>query len=207
MACSRSVEGETSAWTRNQQKVKDLMTLYPKMGGALNEQRNKATQAWDAAQSVSDDEAKINAMAKANRLLSSGFVQDLDRFEKKEKDLQDLIVDVQTAAKGAADAQSATVVRDQANSTLRRARQSIERGAISAAQATVVMKKVTKDMDAATKNLKKVKDGFKKKESTAQKTKEAEKAAQKDWKCSYCSKSNPAKASECTGCGAPHEKK
>lgn len=211
MGCSRSVEGETKAWTRNQQTVKDLMTLYPRMGGALNEQLNKATSAWDAAQSVSGDDAKIEAMANANRLLNSGFVQDLSRFEKEEKDLQALIIDVQTNAKGSDDARSAFVVRDQANATLRQARMSIDNGAISAAQATVVMDKVTKDMAAATKNLKKVNDGFKKKETSAQKEKAADKAAEKaetaPWTCSYCSKSNPADATECGGCGAGHEKK
>lgn len=205
-SCAKSVEGETNAWNRNKEKINELKVLYPSMANALTTQLSSAEAAWENANSVSGEEAKIEAMAGANRLLNSGFVSDLSDFKKKQKDLNDLVVDVTAASKAANDELSARVAIMQANSVISNTKSMVERGAQTPAEAEIVMNQVTKDLDDITKTLKKTQERFKKVEKDEKKAEAEKEEAAKPWTCNYCSKSNAADAKECGGCGAPHSK-
>lgn len=211
LTCSRSVEGETSAWKRNQTQVQDLISLYPGFQKPLQERLSKAEAAWNDAQSVSDEEKKIEAMAAANRLLTSDFIGQLKDFDRDKKKLQDLVLDAQGAGKDRSDQQMADAARQQANSAIQEADSRLRQGATSIAAANTVLRKIDGDFNAATKGLKKVISVAKKKQKQADKEKsdqlDKEKEAKKalTWKCSYCGKVNDSKHHECTGCGAGKE--
>jgi hypothetical protein len=201
-SCSRSVEGETSSWTRNTQKIADLKALYPGMRAALDEKLREATSAWDAAQSVSGEDEKIKAMAKANGLISGGFISDLDNFSDKEEKLNKLILDVQAKAKGMENLSAANAARSQAQMALQDAKNRIQMGVGSSSEANTVMRKISSDLDAATKNLKSILDGFAQEKKETENAKKAEEEKAQPWNCNYCGKSNTADALECGGCGA-----
>lgn len=211
--CSKSVEGESKAWTANVGQVNALMAQYPGMKPALEARLAAAQKSWDATSSMSGD-AQIDAMAKANAELKAGFVNDLQGLDAKLKKLRESSVEVAAKAGDDSSRLGAKVAAEDAQKTVARVEKTLADGAKDEAAATAVMKKVLADIDTAQSAINKVsavdKDKTEKKaedEKAAQDKADADKAAADaavaDWTCEYCSTTNKHDVTACSSCGAP----
>lgn len=211
--CSKTVEGESKAWTANVGQVNALMAQYPGMKPALEARLAAAQKSWDATSSMSGD-AQIDAMAKANAELKAGFVDDLQGLDAKLKKLRESSVEVAAKAGDDSSRLGAKVAAEDAQKTVARVEKTLADGAKDEAAATAVMKKVLADIDTAQSAINKVsavdKDKTEKKaedEKAAQDKADADKAAADaavaDWTCEYCSTTNKHDVTACSSCGAP----
>lgn len=211
--CSKTVEGESKAWTANVAQVNALMAQYPGMKPALEARLAAAQKSWDATGSMSGD-AQIDAMAKANAELNAGFVNDLKGLDAKLKKLRESSVEVAAKAGDDSSRLGAKVAAEDAQKTVARVEKTLADGAKDEAAATAVMKKVLADIDTAQSAINKVsavdKDKADKKaedEKAAQDKAAADKAAADaavaDWTCEYCSTTNKHDVTACSSCGAP----
>lgn len=211
--CSKTVEGESKAWTANVGQVNALMAQYPGMKPALEARLAAAQKSWDATSSMSGD-AQIDAMAKANAELKAGFVNDLQGLDAKLKKLRESSVEVAAKAGDDSSRLGAKVAAEDAQKTVARVEKTLADGAKDEAAATAVMKKVLADIDTAQSAINKVsavdKDKTEKKaedEKAAQDKAAADKAAADaavaDWTCEYCSTTNKHDVTACSSCGAP----
>ena len=211
--CSKTVEGESKAWTANVAKVNELMAQYPGMKPALEARLATAQKSWDAASGQSGD-GQIDAMAKANSELNAGFVNDLKGLDAKLKKLRESSVEVAAKAGDDSSRLGAKVAAEDAQKTVTRVEKTLADGAKDEAAATAVMKKVIGDIETAQSAIDKVsavdKDKTDKKaedEKAADEKAAAEKAAADaavaDWTCEFCDKKTPHPETNCGGCGAP----
>ena len=215
-ACKKTLEGETKRWDSGNATVTRLAAEYPSFKAALEEQRRVATQAMDAAKQVSGDEQRIDAMSKANNLLTGGFVGELDGVDRKKKEIRTKIVDVPAKAKEDGDRNSARSAADMANRIITEVESRLKQGAADPTAAQIVMKKVTEELRDADSALDKVASSIRSKEQAAAKADQAAGGATSGdtgkagdtgkeaaaWTCEYCSHKNPADAEVCAECGA-----
>lgn len=206
--CKRSVEGESSAWKTNKEKVNGLMSRYPGMKPALQSQLDAATKKWETAEGISDEDKKIAAMSEANGMISGGWIGDLEDYDEDKQKLQDLIVEVQSGDLDKNDREAARTAKEQAQYAIQNADRSLQTGAGNASGAQAVMRSITSNFTAATKTLNKVLDRADSKKKEAEEDeklaedKEKEKEAAKTWVCSYCDRTNSSDDLSCKGCGA-----
>jgi hypothetical protein len=213
VACKKTEEGEAKRWESALRDATSLAATHPAFADAITQQRAAAETAMKAAKEVSDKKARIEAMAAANRMLTSGFVgalRDADSETKKlRQQLVELAGDVSTEAERAALAEA----RRQAERALGDADRALRGGAKTPAAAQAVMTKVKNELDFATKTLAAVSKRVSKRaqETAAKEAAAADEAAAKDqaakdavanWTCSYCEHSNPHDATKCANCGA-----
>ncbi|MDX1904771.1 MAG: hypothetical protein SFU27_11485 [Thermonemataceae bacterium] len=99
-SCKKSVEGETSTWNANVNKLKKLKASYPSFADVLDKDLKDAQKKWEDAQKISNEEEKIKKMSEANYTFNTGFVYELGTLEskleavnKKNKDLRNAMTD------------------------------------------------------------------------------------------------------------------
>ncbi len=224
-ACSKTVEGETKAWERNQSQAAGLKALYPGFTAALDQQLQRAQAAMEAAKTASEED-KPKRMAEANALLAGGWVGELQDLDGDIKGLRAKITQATTGAKDETARLAVRQVADDAQRVIAQVEERLKQGASDAAAAGAIVTKLGGDLEAAAKNV----------ETVIKAQAEAAKAAQPvaatdggqpapvapgadgaqpaqpgqpapaaTWKCAYCGGSNPASATKCQGCGAPKE--
>ena len=76
-SCKASVEGETKKWAGNLEMVDRLAGEYPNYAAPLNEVKANAEGAWKAAEALTDEEKKAEAMNAANDIIDNSFAQKL----------------------------------------------------------------------------------------------------------------------------------
>ena len=208
-ACKKTLEGESSKWTRNQEKINQLKVQYPGFSQALNTTYTEASGLMDQTQNMADGEEKIAQMAKANSLLSSGWISDLERIEGKKSDLRKKVTDINLSSMDAADMIAAEFTVKNADRTLQNIDNSLRNGATDPNSAASLLSTLQSQLTDAGKDMDKIIANMaskeKKAEEKAQDDKQQaqdEKESVADWKCAYCEKMNPHDARECSGCGA-----
>jgi predicted transcriptional regulator len=208
LACKKSVEGESKAWTANVAKVKQLGALYPGFQPALDERVKAAQAIYDGASGLAEEQA-AEKMAAANSTLVGGFVGKLDGLDKRMKGLRTKLVDAATAAGDDSDRLGVKVVADAATKTLEQVDAALKAGAKDVAGAEVVVTKLEGDLVAAEKDVDKVIGAVQAKKAEAAAAKDEQKVADEKkeqaaapWTCEYCSGSNEASLTQCSSCGA-----
>jgi hypothetical protein len=206
-SCSRSVEGETSAWASNKTRLNELKALYPGFSAALESMMGQAESAWNAASSISNEDEKIAKMAEANALIGSGWVGDLGAIDSQKRKLRDEASRLNSKAKTPADRMNATSINSSASMTVSRVESDLRMGAADAAGAAAIVRRATEDLRSAQKMVDDMESNLRKSTSTtttaggSNDTKPAD-VEPATWTCGYCSKTNDKSAHECGGCGA-----
>ncbi len=218
LGCKKSVEGESKTWDRANQTVEELKVLYPGFKAALAEKQATAKTAMEAAKAVDGDKAKIEKMAAANHMLTGGFIDQLTNVDAAKKKIRSTVVELAGKANDERDKAGMHKATEQADQVLAEVETILKRGAKTATEASVILKKVTSDLESAEKNLAmvaksagdKVAAKAAKEKAAADKIAADKAAADKakepppPWKCEYCSTDNPADSKACKNCGAAH---
>lgn len=89
LACEKTLDSETKRWSYNQARLERLSTEYPNFSTALKNQLEEARSAFEKAKSITDEEAKIQAMDHANDIAAARFISDLDNLDKKVEALRE----------------------------------------------------------------------------------------------------------------------
>lgn len=93
-SCKRTVEGEVSAWQRNESNVRLARVNYPGFATAIDQVFNEANTKWQAAQQIGNEEEKIQAMSAANGIITNSFIGRLDEIksttDRLNQDMQNL---------------------------------------------------------------------------------------------------------------------
>jgi hypothetical protein len=224
-ACSKTVEGETKAWERNQSELASLKALYPAFAAALDEQLKKAQTSMEAAQAAPEAD-RPKRMGEANALLSGGWVGQLRGLDREIKDVRAKITQATTGAKDESGRMAVRQVADDAQRVITQVEERLRQGAADAAGAQAIVSKLHADLQAAEKNV----DTVIKSQEAAAKAAQAAAAAPAatdggpaaagqppaagqpaqpaqpaGWKCAYCGGMNDAALTKCQGCGAPKE--
>lgn len=214
VSCKQSVEGESSKWEANKQRLSSLGAKYSNFKPAIEATLQEAQAAWDAAQSVSDEKAKIKAMSEANAKASPEFVRNLESVDDKINKIRDLAAKAAQQAGDHSDSDAAWVAKTNADRTISESQSSLRTAAPSSAgDANAVVGSIIKNLEAAQKSLDDVvkvaeskKEENKKAEenkTTAEENKKAEEEKKASpIKCGYCSTSNAAGSTKCSSCGA-----
>jgi chromosome segregation ATPase len=212
--CKATVEGETNAWKSNVQNIDKLGVKYPNFKTLLQQSLKEAQPLWDAAQKVSGDEPKIQAMKGANAVVRAPYIASLDGFEDKVRGLRDRGADAQRKIKdptfGASLASQAQNTASSVDNRLRSANPA------SIAEANVLLEGLSKEIADTRSNLDKALEAVEKAEKDAKQAsedtkkveedaKKAEEAKTADVKCGYCGTMNKAGYAKCGNCGAPRE--
>ena len=219
IGCKKSVEGESKTWDRANQTVEELKVLYPGFKAALVEQQTAAKTAMEAAKAVDGEKDKIKQMAAANSLLTGGFVGQLSQVDAAKKKIRSTVVELAGKAADERDKASMEKATQQADQILAEVETTLKRGAKNTTEASVILKKVTADLESAEATLNMVAKtaGDKEAAKAAAAKAEADKIAADEaaaakakeppppWKCEYCSTDNPAERTACKNCGADHK--
>ena len=206
-SCSRSVEGETSAWASNKTRLSELKALYPGFSAALESMMGQAESAWNAASSISNEDEKIAKMAEANALIGSGWVGDLGGMDAQKRKLRDEASRLNSKAKTPADRMTASSINSSASMAVSRVESDLRMGAADAAGAAAIVRRAMEDLRSAQKMVDDMESNLRKNKGTtttaggSDNTKPAD-VEPATWTCGYCSKTNDKSAHECSGCGA-----
>jgi ABC-type transporter Mla subunit MlaD len=208
-ACKKSVEGESKRWTSANRTADELIVLYPGFKAALEEQRQKAKTAMDAAEAVSEEKQRIDKMAAANTMLTSGFVGQLRDADQTIKKIREKAIEISGKATDESDRMTARQAADQATRVVVQVEGMLKQGAPDAASAAIKLRKVTEDLRAAQDNLDRAARIAQDKQRAKESAEKAEKApantqqpAAEVWTCEYCDHKNPSEATACENCGA-----
>jgi chromosome segregation ATPase len=216
--CAKTVEGESKKWEANTAEVNALGAKYPGMKPALDARLTSAKATWDSATGLSDEKAKIDAMAAANTALMAGFVTKLKNVEPSLAKLRESRVSAASLAGDESSRLAAKLAAEDAQKTIDRVEKTLKDGAKDEASATAILDKVTTDIETAQKAVDKVLEGDKKKadqknadkaaaDAAAAKADADKAAAVADWTCEYCDGKNKHDATTCSGCGAARPSK
>lgn len=213
LGCKKTEKGEEKRWERGLSSVTELSATYPEFKQALAEQRGKAEAAMKSAEAEEDKKKRVSAMAKANTLLSGGFVGQLKEADARIKTTRKTLVAAAGKPKTPEEKSVFEAAKVQVDTTLASVDVMLKSGAVDAASATAVMKKIDSDLNFAEEALAEVTKSVGNREKTEAKTKAdseastaaAEKAAAEKvapWTCEYCSHENAHDAQSCTNCKA-----
>lgn len=223
-SCKSTVEGETSRWDSNSQKIVQLKQQYPQFSNAIEQQFEIARKQWVNAQAISGEEQKISAMSVANSRINNSFIDllsDMDNQKRKLRDLQDKlrrlngpeelsyrassstsectytlsIIDM-TLARGAQ-------TNSEAESVLQALKQSIENtilhgNDVVAYADELERKKVQEEKDKQTTTT-----NSNASSTTTESTVTETPAATNSVTCSYCGTTNASGGGNCSSCKAP----
>ena len=207
-ACGKaSVESETKRWKHNQDRITSLKAIYPSFSTALDKTFDEANAAMLSAERLTE-EAKVEAMANANRHASASFIRDLDRMEDLVQDIEDKITKAKQSTTKQNDQSAAWDAARRADTAIREAKRKLSFANVKEiAAANAITKAVKTKLDAAEKRLDEVmkvaKETAQKQEKTEKLVKETEKKAKADIVCGYCKSKNAAGAKQCGKCSAP----
>lgn len=210
LSCGKATtESETKRWESNQKKMDALVLQYPNFKAAIDQTKAAAIKEWQAAQSVEEQEAKVNAMSAANSTARPKYIRLLDGLAKEMEELKDDIAEA-TQAEGAneADLQAIKSAKTEANITLTRVEQMVKNTTVkTAAEAESILNKAEKQLDKAAERLQKVVKNIQKRVKKEAEAEDAaaqkEEVANKPIKCNACGKNNDAEAKNCKFCTAP----
>lgn len=93
-ACEKTIDSETNRWNRNQARLERIQLEYPNFSSAIKAQLQEATTIYEQAQQLSEEEAKIEMMAKANRTAVPRYITQLDNLDKKEEALRESSIEL-----------------------------------------------------------------------------------------------------------------
>lgn len=212
-ACKKTEKGESQRWESSQTAITQLSATYPGFKAALAEQRSNAEAAMTEAKKVEAKKARIEAMSKANNLLSGGFVGNLKGADKRIKDLRQEMVALAGDATAEDEKKVLAEAKLQVDKTLLAVDKSLSTGANDVAGAGAILSKVDADLKFAATTLEQVRKRVSDRKS-AEQTATAEKSAGDKaateaaaeavapWTCEYCSHENPHDATTCSNCKA-----
>lgn len=210
LSCGKATtESETKRWESNQKKMDALVLQYPNFEAAIDETKAAATKEWQAAQSVGEEEAKINAMSAANSTARPKYIRLLDELAKEMEELKDDIAEAtQTEGANNTDLDAINSAKGEANITLTRVEQMVRNTTVkTAAEAESILNEAEKQLNKAEERLQKVIDNIKKRVKKETKAEEEankkEEVANTPIKCNACGKNNDADAKNCKFCTAP----
>jgi DNA repair exonuclease SbcCD ATPase subunit len=209
VACEKTEKGESKRWEQGLTELTELSATYPGFRGAIDLVRSKAESAMETARGISDKEQRIEAMAIANRSLSSGFIGQLRGVDKQIKKLREQVLSLTGDAETDDEKRVLDEAKKQADATFASVDSLLKAGARTPAEASAILEKIDSDLDFAGKALKQVRDriGARKRAETAavEAKAAADKAAQEavaPWTCGYCDHENPHDARKCSNCSA-----
>jgi hypothetical protein len=213
LACKKTEKGESKRWDSGLQTIGELSATYPAFKSALEEQRSVAQTAMAAAEKQEDKKARVEAMSKANNLLTGGFIADLQGVDARVKKLRQEMVAVVGTAKTDEEKAVLNEAKIQVDKSLAAIDKTLAAGASDAASASAVLKKIDSDLTFAVGTLGEVtkRVGNREQAETSaaaaktadeQAATEAATEAVAPWTCEYCSHENPHDATTCANCKA-----
>lgn len=211
--CKKTEKGESKRWDRGTATISELSANYPNFKTALEEQRRSAEMAMSSAEKVEDKKKRIDAMSKANNLLSGGFVGELSSVDGRIKAIRKDLVAAAGEGSTPEEQKLFEAAKLQVEKSLSGVEATLKAGASDTATASAVLKKVDSELKFAAETLAQVteKVGERKQEEAqaAAEEKASEEAAAQEaaekvapWTCEYCSHENPHDATECGNCKA-----
>ncbi|MDF1566131.1 MAG: hypothetical protein P1V51_24075 [Deltaproteobacteria bacterium] len=165
--CSKSVEGESKAWTSNKAAADQLAVLYPAFSAPIKARIAEGEKAWAEAAGIADEKAKIEKMAEANKAVSGGFLGILKGLEQRTTKIRQNLVRVGGLTFDEADRMSAKAAIDDGNRILTGVDATLKAGAPDVNAATALLEKVKRDLDSVEKNLSTLEANFKRKQKAA----------------------------------------
>lgn len=216
-ACKRSVEGETQSWEANKGNVQKLSAKYSNFKPAFEEILKKAEAKMTEAQAMTDEKAKISAMAEANSIIRPKFVQGLEGMDRKISTLEDLMAKASQQSKDHSDRDAAWAAKSSGERAIREVRELIRGAKVSsAAVADGIVNDADRQLSSAQNRLQEVVKTAQKKADEKEKAKadqkaeetakqEAEEKKASPIKCGYCGTMNKPGSLKCSSCAAPLE--
>ena len=212
-ACKKTEKGESQRWESGQTAITQLSATYPGFKAALAEQRSKAEAAMAEAKKVEDKKARIEAMSKANNLLSGEFVGNLQGADKRIKELRQEMIALAGDATAEDEKKVLAEAKVQVDKTLVEVDKTLMIGAKDVAGAGAVLSKVDADLKFAASTLGQVRKRVSDRKSAEQAASAAKSAGDEasteaaaeavaPWTCEYCSHENPHDATTCSNCKA-----
>lgn len=212
-ACSKTVESESKSWQRNTKIIQDLKVEYPNFSKQLEAQLSKAQQVYEEADKITDEEAKIAQLEKANKTLNTEFVRNLRAVERMRKEVREVISKLEPLKVGNEVYASKSRAIREAEAAIRQADQLPQAQITDLTIATSVSRKAKEALENADKAMDEVIAIVEKAEREAKKAKEAAQKKKKDElaaqfvTCEYCNTKNKAASAKCSSCGAALPKK
>ena len=82
-SCGPTLESENEGWQENLDAMAKLKTDYPAFTALIDKKIEEAKTIWDEAQSISDEEQKLDKMVAANDVLERGTMGNLKNMKSK----------------------------------------------------------------------------------------------------------------------------
>ncbi|WMX15936.1 hypothetical protein [Aureispira sp. CCB-E] len=211
-SCGKATpETETKRWEASQETINTLSAKYPGFKPALKEALEAAKLKWEAATQISSEEKQIEAMRIANKTARPLFVVELNKMPEKMEALKDLVTEAtQAGGVDQADSQALATACREADFSLGKAEKILKNGTAATVEAAnAIVSGASKELESATKRVKKVMATVKEKQSEAEATADSiltQETTEKAIKCAYCGSMNAHDALKCSSCGAPVEK-
>jgi chromosome segregation ATPase len=212
-SCKKSIEGETKKFDSNIQRLNEVAAKYPSFKAACETLKTDATKQMEAAKSLSEEKAKIEAMAAANNIASPTWVNDLSNIDNKINSIRDMSTKASQNSHDHNDSDAAWVASRQGEDAIREANNKLGGTVDSPSAAAAIVSSIISNLDAAERRLSDVvktaenkKDAEKKAQNEEKAAKDSTKATEEKKaapvKCGFCGNSNPAGTAKCSGCGA-----
>jgi hypothetical protein len=213
-SCKKSIEGETKKFESNIQKLNEIGARYPSFKAACETLKSDATKQMETAKGLSEEKAKIEAMATANNIASPTWVNNLSGVDDKINSIRDMSTKASQNSHDRNDSDAAWAASRQGEDAIREAKMKLESSSVnSPSDAAAIVSTIVSNLDAAERRLSDVvrtaenkKDAEKKAENDSKAADETKKAEEEKKaapvKCGYCGNMNPAGTAKCSGCGA-----
>lgn len=220
-ACGPTLESSNENWQANQKAMVQLKSDYPVFTPLIDQKIDEAKKVWDAAQSISEEEKKLDKMVEANSILSSGAIGNLRNMKtkisslktKKEAlmklnansyQLDDKAANATRTVKQAISSAESVLYMSADEFSINEAPGKLDRAFVGLTDAYKEVEIVIGLINDANK---KVAQEKQKQEQQIQAEKAKEEKAKADIKCEYCGTMNKPENTKCSSCGAPLKKK
>ncbi len=212
-----TTKSETNRFASAAKETKSLAAIYPGFESLLKKRIEKADVVMKEVQGLKDEQAKIEKMSEARKVLNSGFVSKLSDVDDNLKDLRKDANEVVSEAQSEADRLLAKNASEDAQRVLKNADELLKKGAADEVAAEAILKRLLEDIETSQQNIEKIVDKFQEAKAKAAKAakvpdvkpgaKPAEDLKGKTlpgalWKCKYCTNSNKSDVTKCKSCGA-----
>jgi hypothetical protein len=220
-ACGPTLESSNDNWKDNQAAMVQLKSEFSVFAPLIDQKLEEAKKVWNAAQSISDEEKKLDKMVEANNILSSGAIGNLRNMKRE---ISKLKSEKEGLMKLNANSYQLEEKATNATRTVKEAIANAEKVLyMNADEFTIndapgklnrafnglndAYKEVEIVIDLINDANNKVEQEKKDKEQEIQAEKDKEEKAKADIKCGYCGAMNKAGSTKCSSCGAPLDKK
>lgn len=218
VGCSRSVDGEATAFTKNVEQTQLLMARYPNIKPVLVKQLEQAKSAMAEAEKIQEESAKIEAMDKANDLLEVACIRVLSGIDKRIQNIQKEMTEIQAMKLSSVQRNASYRLAQNMDYTINKVEKLLQNPVSTlqeanglATRAKTLLVDADKEINAYAKQIKKAET---QEQAEIQAAKEAELAKEKaaeeavaPIKCGHCGQMSKHDALKCSGCGAPLSKK